>query len=67
MATKSLWDQIENIATRFLNSKYYLDDTKTICQDYTKNIRRLNLLTFTDGLLVYYAIAFILLVAYQDI
>ena len=34
----------------FLSSKYYLDDFKSSCKDYTQKLTRLNYLTFTDGL-----------------
>ena len=36
MSTISVWDQTEKIPTRVLSSKYYLDDLKTSCQDYTQ-------------------------------
>ena len=41
MAAKSLWDQLEKWQQGFLNSKYYFDDFKTICQYYNKNMTRL--------------------------
>ena len=53
MVAKLLWDQIVKMAITVLSSIYYLVDFKTCWQGYTKNMTRLNYLTFTDGLLVY--------------
>ena len=36
MAAKSPKDQIEKRQHGILSSKYYLDDFKTICQEYTQ-------------------------------
>ena len=51
MAAKSLWDQIEKWQQGFLSSKYYLDDIKSICQDYIQKYDNIDFFTFTDGLL----------------
>jgi len=47
MASKSQWDQIER-QHGILSCKYYLDDLKTIYQDYIPKYEILNLLIFAD-------------------
>ena len=49
MGAKSLWDQIEKMATRVLCSDYYLDDNKTICQDYTKKYDKIDFFDIYRG------------------
>ena len=44
--SETIWDQIEKWQQGLLSSKYYLEDIKTIYQDYTQNMHHLHLTTY---------------------